>query len=258
MGGENIKKSSNRFSSTDWSRLAGLKQGADGAHAASLDFISRRYWPPILHYLTRSGINATDAQDLVQGFFAFALRTRLFERADKEAGSFRAFLLTALKHYVANEKRRERSGKRRPAGQIGSLDKILSDPGPLPVALVQSDTPQTEYEAAFHRAWQVTVVNHTLASLEAECQRTGKTVHFALFKTLVVEPMLTGTPPPRLGDEAARFSLAYMEASNRVGTMKRGFIRHLRKEVAGYAGSPDAASVEEADILRIMPLHKIL
>jgi len=53
-----------------------------------------------------------DAQDLTQAFFARLLDKNWLEAATPERGRFRSFLLASLKHFVANERDRERALKR--------------------------------------------------------------------------------------------------------------------------------------------------
>ena len=53
-----------------------------------------------------------EAQDLTQAFFAHLLEKQAIGRADRDRGRFRAFLLTALKNYLANEWDKARTEKR--------------------------------------------------------------------------------------------------------------------------------------------------
>ena len=55
---------------------------------------------------------ADEAQDLTHEFFIRVLEGRYLDRADAEKGRFRAFLLTFLKFFVADEEDRKRAQKR--------------------------------------------------------------------------------------------------------------------------------------------------
>jgi hypothetical protein len=46
----------------------------------------RIYWPPLYAFLRHRGYSSADAQDLVQGFFAFLLAEKTLSRADRERG----------------------------------------------------------------------------------------------------------------------------------------------------------------------------
>ena len=90
---------------------------ADGA----LEELCRTYWYPLYAYVRRQGHAKEDAEDLVQGFFARFLAKNYLESLSAERGRFRAFLLAALKHFLANEwdktQRLKRGGG---AGTLGS------------------------------------------------------------------------------------------------------------------------------------------
>ena len=70
------------------------------------------YWYPLYAYLRRRGYPADQAQDLTQEFFVRVLEGRYLDRADREKGRFRSFLLTSLKFFVADEGDRDRAHKR--------------------------------------------------------------------------------------------------------------------------------------------------
>ena len=74
--------------------------------------LCRDYWPPLYSFVRRRGYAPADAQDLVQGFFAYFLRSKAYMHAERAKGKFRSFLLASLKHYMANVWDREHALKR--------------------------------------------------------------------------------------------------------------------------------------------------
>ena len=100
------------FATTRWT-LVGEAAGDGGeASARALETVFGTYWQPLYRYIRRQGRSAEDAEDLVQGFFVHLLAGRGLRRADRDRGRFRAFMLGALKHYMANEWKREHRLKR--------------------------------------------------------------------------------------------------------------------------------------------------
>ena len=65
------------------------------------------YWYPLYAYVRRRGYPADQAQDLTQEFFVRVLDGRYLDRADPEKGRFRAFILTSLKFFLADEADRQ-------------------------------------------------------------------------------------------------------------------------------------------------------
>ena len=53
-----------------------------------------------------------EAKDVTQGFFALILERKDFQSVRQEKGRLRSFLLAALKHFMANERRDARTIKR--------------------------------------------------------------------------------------------------------------------------------------------------
>ncbi len=70
---------------------------------------------PLYAYIRRQDAPQVDSQDLTQQFFVHVLPTDLLAAADRQRGRFRAFLLTALKNFLANEHRRATAVNLRPA-----------------------------------------------------------------------------------------------------------------------------------------------
>jgi len=67
-----------------------------------------------------------DAQDLVQAFFLYLFEKNTLERADREKGRLRTFLLTSLQNFLINEYDREKALKRG-GGYRGRAEISLPD-----------------------------------------------------------------------------------------------------------------------------------
>ena len=134
------------FTETRWSKLFAARIAASSERCAIHDFLIRRYWKPVYCYLRRSGCGEEDARDYVQEFFAACLRNDFFDKADPKLGRFRNFLLSALKHFVANARRAALAKKRHPSKGFAFMDESAfaeEHPG----ALKHTETP----DEIFHR-----------------------------------------------------------------------------------------------------------
>jgi len=110
------------FATTRWTVvLAAGTQPSPQAETA-LEELCRTYWYPLYAYTRRRGHSREDAEDLVQGFFARFLQKNYLNGLSLERGRFRAFLLAALKHYLANEHHRANRRKRGGGSATLSLD----------------------------------------------------------------------------------------------------------------------------------------
>ena len=227
------------FTETRWSKLFAARIAASTERCSILDFLIRRYWKPVYCYLRRSGCGEEDARDYVQEFFAACLRNDFFAKADPKLGRFRNFLLSALKHFVANARRAARAKKRHPSQGFAFIDDSAFA-GEHPGALKHTETP----EEIFHRTWRQELVLRVLKNLERACRESGKETHYELFRHYLVAPALDGAEAPHLRELGASAGLSAKDAANRVLTVQRAFHRLLKEEIRLYASS-DAELAEE-------------
>jgi len=164
------------FPTTHWSLLAELRGPLTPAHREILNLLIRQYWKPVYCYLRSRGYKNEQAKDLVQEFFTYGLGKDLFGRADRNRGRFRTFLLTSLNNFVKNRHRDERVERRHPVQGIISLEDIAGE-DELRFEPSDRETP----EMTFQRAWARDLLRRVLKRFEADCSRSGKTIHYAIF-----------------------------------------------------------------------------
>ena len=75
------------------------------AHAA-LGELCDAYWTPVFRFLCREDRDADQARDLAQEFFSRLLSRGGIDEIDPTKGRFRSYLLGALKHFLADVKRK--------------------------------------------------------------------------------------------------------------------------------------------------------
>ncbi|MBA2742919.1 MAG: sigma-70 family RNA polymerase sigma factor, partial [Chthoniobacterales bacterium] len=93
------------FTTTQWSVVLEA-QGESSEAQEALEKLCRVYWRPIYSFVRRQGAGPEEAQDLTQGFFALLLERRDLRTVRKEKGRLRSYLLSAVKHFLADERRR--------------------------------------------------------------------------------------------------------------------------------------------------------
>jgi len=222
------------FMTTQWSVVMAAGEDATDVSREALAQLCERYWGPLYAYVRRRGHDAHDAQDVIQGFFAQFLERGCIKAASPGRGKFRAYLLTALKHYMANEHRRAQTQKRGGGQTVLSLD-FGSAEGVCQIEPVQHDTPETLYE----QRWALALLDGALQRLEREHAQNGKA---ALFGAL--SPCLTGeagdTTYAQLAEQLGMSEGAVKVAVHR---MRKRFGTLLRDEIAQTVAN--AAEIEE-------------
>ena len=100
------------FATTHWTAVLAAGECNSQQADLALEELCRTYWYPLYVYVRRQTSTREDAEDLTQAFFARFLEKNYLANVNSERGRFRAFLLAALKHFLANEWDRANRQKR--------------------------------------------------------------------------------------------------------------------------------------------------
>ena len=164
------------FVTTHWSVVL-RAGGSDTTRArAALEQLCRNYWQPLYAYVRRSGHSREEAEDLTQEFFARLLAQNSVARADPARGRFRSFLLTSLKHFLANEWDKARAQKRGGGAQLLRLEFDTAETRCGSV-VAPGDTP----DRAFDRQWALALLEVVLGRLRQEYRDAGREEMFLHF-----------------------------------------------------------------------------
>jgi RNA polymerase sigma-70 factor (ECF subfamily) len=224
------------FTPTRWSLIATLRSGEAPQVEQALETLCGAYWYPLYAYVRRAGHSAEDAADLTQAFFAKLLEKDALATADPARGRLRTFLLTAMQHFLRDDWRRQQRLKRGGGATMLSIDE------PLAESLYASEPadPMTP-EALYHRCWALTLLDRTLADLEADYARDGKAALFeALKSALTDEDDLPGAAEigAQLGMEPGAVRMA-------VSRLRRRYRERLLAEVATSMDAQSDAEIDE-------------
>jgi RNA polymerase sigma-70 factor (ECF subfamily) len=166
------------FVTTRWTVvLAAVDQSEPEAERA-LEELCKTYWFPLYAYIRRRGHSPEDAEDLAQEFFRQLLEHHWIEDADREKGRLRAFLITVLKRFMANEWRKASAQKRGGGRTPLSIDSGVAE-GRYASAV---KSPSVEAEKVFDHQWAITLLELTLRRLKNEYADSGKSDVFAALK----------------------------------------------------------------------------
>ncbi len=216
---------------------AGDRSSADSRRA--LESLCAAYWHPLYAYVRRRVSDVNEAQDLTQEFFAELLEKNYVGSARPERGRFRAFLLTALKHFLSKQwdkaKARKRGGGRAPI----RLDFASGDSG-CSVEPAVGLTP----EEAYNRQWAAILLDQVMGRLETECADAGKLAHFKQLKGFIIgqhEGATYADAGHTLGKTEAAVKMA-------VHRMRRRYRRLLREEVSQTVADPSDIDDEIRDL----------
>ncbi len=228
------------FVSTRWSVVAACN--TEGAPAsteteAAVAQLCRDYWPPLYSFVRRRGFSPSDAQDLVQGFFAHFLQDKIYAQADSERGKFRSFLLASLKNYIVDVWHREHTLKRGGGREFVVLDVEIG----AVEALYQTETTAIlEEDRHYEQRWATTLVTRALESLRSDFRSGSKA---EIFEELM--PFVCGGTGLRRQEEVAEhLAMPIDTLRSHLSRMRARYRALLREEVARTIGIADDVDEE--------------
>lgn len=198
------------FPTTRWTLVVAAADPQRKDARSALVSLCEGYWYPLYACVRRRGYPVEQAQDLTQEFFVRVLEGRYLDRADREKGRFRAFLLTSVKFFLADEADRSRAQKRG-GGTVLSLefssgeDRYQREPA-------HDETP----ERIFERRWALSVLDRVVERLRGEFVQHGRMEHFERLKVFL------------LGQSDAPYAALAREMNTSEGALKVA-IHRLRK-----------------------------
>lgn len=212
---------------------AGHQSSPDSRRA--LESLCEAYWYPLYAYVRRRVSDINEAQDLTQAFFAELLEKNYVGSATPERGRFRAFLLTAFKHFLSKQweqaKAQKRGGGRAPI----SLDFQSADSS-LSIEPESGLTAQQFYD----QQWAIALLGQIMERLKAEFEVAAKAKQFEVLKGFVIGDHAGTT----YSQAAARLNMTEAAAKKAGSRMRRRYRELLREEIAQTVSRPDEVDDE--------------
>lgn len=222
------------FATTQWSLVVAAGDRDRPEAREALATLCAAYWQPIYVFLRRQGTDDERARDLTQGFFTTLLEKNYVGDARRDRGRFRTFLLTSLKHYVANERDRDRAAKRGGGQAPIAIDHLQAEEA-YRLEPSHDETP----ERLFDRRWARTLLDSGLGRLREEMATSAG---LRRFERLL--PFLIGESETGYGEAAAAMGLGESAVKVAVHRMRRRLRALLREEVARTVGDPEQVDDE--------------
>lgn len=213
------ERADDAFDTTHWTVVLQAGSAPGPEREAALAALCRYYWQPVFVYIRRQGKDEEAARDLTQEFFSRLLEKEWLEGLRREGSRFRAFLLVAVKRFLAVEHHRQTAQKRGRGATALSLDKEQ-----LPVLASQAATP----EEAYDRHWALTVINRALSELQHETEAAGRSQLF----TELAEYIANEPEPGAYDAAAAVLGMSRSAVAMAVHRLRLRLREKIRHEVA--------------------------
>jgi RNA polymerase sigma factor (sigma-70 family) len=223
-----MDEQTDRFATTHWSLVLSAGDAATPEARAALGALCEVYWYPVYAYVRRRGYSVEDARDLTQAFFARLLEKTDLRGADPARGRFRSFLLSAVRHFLSNQRDWQSALKRGGGQPMLPLDFASGEE-----RYIREPSDQLDPERIFERRWAMEVLESALKRLEADYARTGDNHHFEMLKAC-----LTDTPDVSYRTIGASLGMSEGAVGVAVHRLRRRFGVALRQEVAQVVSEP--------------------
>ena len=214
-----------RFPTTRWSLVSKAARSGDEPGEA-LRELCESYWYPVYAFIRRTEPAPDAAADLTQAFFTFLIETRALRRADEARGRFRSFLLGSVRHFLSNERERERALKRGGSVLHLPIDRVCEAGGQTEAS--ERGTPEQE----FARNWALALVERSLNELRAELAAEGRTQDFERYGWLLCDMPSPGDYE-HLAETTGLTRGAVRVVIHRLRTRFRGIVRREIERLGG-------------------------
>jgi RNA polymerase sigma-70 factor (ECF subfamily) len=212
------------FHTTRWTMVIRAQGQAPEARVALGD-LCEAYWMPVYRFLKREGRNDDDSRELTQEFFSRLLAGSTLEKADPGKGRFRSYLLGALKHFLADQRRAE--GRQKRGGDV-IIESIESSGATTSPGLSIADPGAETTDAYFDRHWALAVMERGLDAVRNSFAQAGKAEHFEVLK-----PWLIGDVESlSQADAAAGLGISTGAVKVAIHRMRQKFGEAIRREIA--------------------------
>ena len=233
------------FQTTHWTLVVQAGQGEPSeARQEALSVFCESYWPPLYAFLRHRRHASADAQDLVQAFFLYLFEKNTLERADREKGRLRTFLLTSLQNFLINEYDRKKAIKRGGDRIILSFDELLPEAEVNMLASAHLDA-----VACYDLTWATSIIARSWQNLCEVLEAEGKSQWLDELR-----PFLAGgtTNPPNQEEVAARIGVPIATLRTWISRLRQRYRDALRTEVASTVSNPADIDDELKYLYRIL------
>ena len=229
------------FAATRWTLVNRARVDSDEGRLAMSE-LCEAYWTPVYRFLLAEGRKEDDARELTQEFFSQLLAGNRVLGATETKGRFRSYLLGAVKHFLAAERRAAGRLKRGGGVSVRSLDGDSAG-GVLEVA----DDSQMPDDAYFDRHWAYALLDLAMGDLQAEMEGKGQAEMFATLK-----PWLIGKARQKQEEAAAALGMSPGAVKVAIHRMRRRFKDSVKSQIAHTVEKEEEIATELLYLLEVL------
>jgi DNA-directed RNA polymerase specialized sigma24 family protein len=225
------------FASTQWSKVIALKATDEAAQLDALSALCRTYWFPLYAFARHRGMTRHDAEDAVQGFFAYTGDAEFFRKAVAEKGKLRTFILTAFTRHLTDLYRREGAQKRGGHAQLVSIDHDQVEEWLL------ADKKSTDETLNFERLWAKNILRTVIGRLEAKAEASSEEFQrFRVFSRFLNPETCHNYTIKQAAED---LGITYASCEKAISRLRQTFRLAVREQVASTLENPTDETILE-------------
>jgi len=232
------------FPATRLSVVERTRSGDEETRRVAIGTLIEAYWKPAYKYLRlKWSLDADEAADLTQEFFASALEKEVVEKYDPARARFRTYLRLCLDGFASNARKAERRLKRGGGVTMVPLDFENAE-GELSTHEPAIDA---DVDELFYREWVRALLERSVADLKRHAEALGRPDMFEVFTRydLVDE----GETRPTYTAIASALNLTTATVTNHLAAMRRKFRTILLDRLRELTSSEEEWEAEAARLL---------
>ena len=231
-----------QFLTTQWTVILGTDGDYSEEPAEALIRLCENYRYPVYSFIRKQCGDAEEARDLTQGFFAFLIEKKIYRQATPERGRFRTFILSAVKNYLANERRNANRQKRGGSHQHLSIDAELAE------AQYASEPSSLTPDLIYDRKWANAIFDRVWQLLEKEYEQMHQRDRFEALRSSWMTPE-DSLPYAELG---SALGLSEGGVKTAVFRLRNRFRKLFRATVAQLVENPNSVDDEIRYLMQVM------
>jgi len=217
------------FVTTRWSVVLSAGRKSSPNSEKALSELCTAYWFPLYAFVRKRVNQKEEAENLTQAFFEKFLKKNYLGQLSPDQGKFRAYMLAALKNFLANEWDRKKRLKRGGSKPTLPMDWQAAD------SRYRSDRCEVQSpEKLFDREWALALLEKVILSLQNEYDQTNRSLFFKLAKPFLspaghTDTYATVAKEMKMDEGAVRVA---------VHRMRKRYRELLREEIAQTLTDP--------------------
>ena len=238
-------RSKGGFPATRHSAIERIRDADPETRREAFGDLVEGYWKPVYKHLRLTWrLDAEEARDLTQGFFADAFQKAWLERYEPGKARFRTFVRVCADRFVMNMRQSSSRLKRGGGVQTLPLDFDGAEREVASRRLTTVVSSMSGPDELFHEEFIRALFDKTVQDLRAEYDERGRTIPFTLFERYDLAPA-EGVSYAQLAEE---FKLTQAQVTNNLAQVRRRFRERALDTLRGLCGSDQEFRREARDL----------